>query len=174
MTERELRKELKIGTFRPYLYCQYKSVIKGFNHTDYLSERNYKEFAGPKLTVISNTCGTPKVIDKEGLDRALKQMIWLDDGQLKLFWKLKPSRDCDFVIREVQVSTIYHYGRDLYLKSSFGNKEVKVDQIGFGYDYFTIHYLKKADLAIAHGVKDYGDLTKSKLTKYLSQKRDIY
>jgi hypothetical protein len=96
----------------PYLYCEYKSVIKGFNHTDYLSERNYKEFAGPKLTVVSNNA-TPRVIDKESLNRALKQMIWLDDGQLKLFWKLSPDRDCDFVIREVQMSTIYHSGRKM-------------------------------------------------------------
>ncbi len=163
--------EHKIGKFRPYLYCQYKTVVSGYNHTDYPSEMKFAVNTGPKMTVVSNTGEKPKVMVKDALNRALKGMIWLDDGELKLFWKLRPERDCDFVIREVRTDVIYHYGRKLYLKSVFGDKQVEADQIGFGYDYFTIHYLHKSELSTKHGVKEYGDLTRRKLTEYLSKNR---
>ena len=165
MTEREQ----KIDKFIPFLYFEYKSVIKGVNDTDYPSERKYQEYSGPRLVVVANNTKIPKVMVKRDFNRALKQMIWVNDGELRLFWKLEPDRDCDFVVRDVRKDTIYHYGRNLYLKSKLGEKEVEVAQIGFGYGYFGIHYLKKASLK-EHGVVDYGNLTKEILTKFLSSK----
>lgn len=150
--------------FKPVLYRRYATTLEGRTDSSYSICTEVRSDSGPNLTILTNTKRVLGITDDD-LRKAQQEMLWVNyKAKDKLFWKVEPDEKHDFIIREATVERVYHYGLRLYV--SDGKQKKEVEQIGFGYDFGRIWKLNKSDLKEVE-IKEYGNLTKEKLTQIL-------
>ncbi|OGK09539.1 hypothetical protein A2767_04025 [Candidatus Roizmanbacteria bacterium RIFCSPHIGHO2_01_FULL_35_10] len=131
----EIRKGL---SKKPVFLATYPSFYEGVADSSF-NQNQLINGKGPELVYMGkDKAGTALGIKKDVLKGIIKKGLWikLPDSNKNIYWDITGStfvrNDYEVVSRDATVEKVYYNGAVLYLKVK--NEQIKVSNIGFGYD----------------------------------------